>query len=334
MQPSPASPDAPLLAVENLTLAIRGASVVDRVSFAVGRGEVVAIVGESGCGKSLTALAVMRLLAPAVRLSGGRILFEGRDLAALPEVAMCGVRGRDLAMIFQEPTASLDPLMMVGSQLVEALRIHQAVSTAEARERARAMLAAVGIPDPARRLDQYPFELSGGMCQRVMIALALICGPRLLVADEPTTALDVTIQAEILDLLRSRVAGQGTAVLLITHDMGVVADIADRVVVMYAGRVAEIADAAALYAAPRHPYTAMLLASVPRLEAAPKGRLATIEGQVPTPAEFGPGCRYASRCPLAIARCTAEAPPLVADTDGHAAACWRSGEAATLRGAA
>jgi peptide/nickel transport system ATP-binding protein len=330
-QPSASSP---VLRVENLTIAIRGAPVVDGVSFAVGRGEVVALVGESGCGKSLTALALMQLLPPAATLARGSIRLGEEDFARLPEAELQQRRGRDLSMIFQEPTASLDPQMTVGRQIVEAITVHENLPAAAARKRARDMLASVGIPDPERRLDQYPFEMSGGMCQRVMIAIALVCGPKLLIADEPTTALDVTIQAEILDLMKDLVAQRGTAIVLITHDMGVVADMADRVVVMYAGRIAETADAATLYREPRHPYTAMLLASVPRLEAEQADVLPTIEGHVPSPAEFGPGCRFASRCPLAIERCRREAPPLLADESGHAAACWRAGEASSLRGAA
>ncbi|MCP8939680.1 ABC transporter ATP-binding protein [Alsobacter sp. SYSU M60028] len=319
-----------LLAVENLTVDIGGTAVVDGVSFAMRRGEVLALVGESGCGKSLTAMALLRLLPPAARLAAGRVVLEGQDLAALPERAMRRLRGEALSIIFQEPTASLDPLATVGSQIVEAYRVHRGVTRAEARRAARDMLDAVGIPDAERRLEQYPFELSGGMCQRIMIAIALVCGPSLLVADEPTTALDVTIQAQILDLMRKLVAERGASILIITHDMGVVADIADRVAVMYAGRVVEVAPVAELFASPRHPYTALLLASVPRLDATPKAQLATIEGRVPSPDEFGVGCRFAGRCPLAVQRCH-EAPPALADIGrDHAAACWRSADVARL----
>jgi oligopeptide/dipeptide ABC transporter ATP-binding protein len=326
--------EAPLLAVDNLTLAIQGARVVDGVSFTVAPREVVALVGESGCGKSLTALALLGLLPPAVRREAGAILFEGQDLARLDEAALRRVRGERASIIFQEPTASLDPLATVGSQIAEALRAHRRVSAAEARAAACDMLAAVGIPDPERRLDQYPFELSGGMCQRVMIAIALVCRPALLIADEPTTALDVTIQAQILELMRSLVAERGASVLLITHDMGVVADMADRVAVMYAGRIVEVAQVTTLFAAPRHPYTALLLASVPRLDVTPKAILATIEGQVPTPQEFGPGCRFASRCPLAEPRCRARTPPLDEIAPGHFAACWRTGDVPGMKEAA
>lgn len=320
----------PVLAIEDLGLAIGGAMVVDGLQLEVEAGEVAALVGESGCGKSLTAFAVLGLLPPAVRRTRGRILLEGRDLAALDEAAMTRVRGRDASIIFQEPTASLDPLMPVGRQIAEAITAHEKVSAAEARRRARELLVSVGIPDPDRRLDQHPHELSGGMCQRVMIAIALACGPRLLVADEPTTALDVTIQAQILHLMRELTAQRGAAVLLITHDMGVVADIAQKVIVMYAGQVAESGPVEAIFARPSHPYTALLLASVPRLDAAPKSRLATIEGTVPAPSAYGAGCRFASRCPLVVDRCRVETPPLAPVGEGHRAACWRAGETALL----
>ena len=302
-----------------------------RAFAAVSAGEIVALVGESGCGKSLSALAVLRLLPEAVTISGGRILLEGKDLAALPPSAMAKVRGRDASIIFQEPTASLDPLMTVGAQIVEALTAHQSVSRAEAMARARDMLVSIGIADADRRLSQFPFELSGGMCQRIMIAIALICGPRLLIADEPTTALDVTIQAQILALIRELTAARGTAVLLITHDMGVVAETAERVVVMYAGRAAETASAATLFANPRHPYTALLLASIPHAGMEAKSRLATIEGTVPRPSAFGVGCRFAERCPLAIDRCRRESPPLIELEPGHFSACWRTDDVPSLR---
>ena len=322
------------LAVDDLTITIAGAAVVDGVGVAVAPGQVLALVGESGCGKSLTAFALLGLLPDAARVTRGRIALDGRDLTGLSDRAWRGVRGRDISIIFQEPTASLDPLATVGAQVAEAYRLHNRVGRAEARGKARAMLDAVGIPDPDRRLDQYPFELSGGMCQRVMIAIALICGPRILVADEPTTALDVTIQAQILDLMRRLRDERGMGIVLITHDMGVVADVADRVAVMYAGRIAELAPVEALFARPYHPYTALLLASVPRLDAAPKADLATIEGSVPAPAEFGEGCRFAGRCPLADPRCVAEAPPLAEWRPGHRAACWHAEAAAGLARAA
>ncbi|MBB3148553.1 peptide/nickel transport system ATP-binding protein [Phyllobacterium trifolii] len=312
----------PLLTVDNLTIEIAGANVVDGVSFTVARGEVLALVGESGCGKSLTSYAMLGLLPPAARRIAGRILLEGTDLAAMSERQLRKARGKDISIIFQEPSASLDPLTTVGSQIASAFRQHHAVSGTEAFARARDMLVAVGIPDADHRLHQYPFELSGGMCQRIMIAIALICGPRVLVADEPTTALDVTIQAQILDLMKQLVATSGTSIVFITHDMGVVADIADHVAVMYAGRIAEIAPVRDLFARPAHPYTALLLASVPRLDITPKANLATIEGSVPFPNEFGYGCRFASRCPLATDRCRAEQPPLFEQGGGHRSACW------------
>jgi peptide/nickel transport system ATP-binding protein len=320
----------PLLAVSDLSVAIGDAAVVDGISFEVGAGEILALVGESGCGKSLTAFALLGLLPPAARLERGRIRLEGLDLAGLREREMRKVRGDRISIIFQEPTASLDPLSTIGAQIAEAVRTHRDVSRAEAWRLSREMLVSVGIPDPDRRLQQYPFELSGGMCQRVMIGIALICGPALLVADEPTTALDVTIQAQILHLMKDLVAQKGTSIVLITHDMGVVADMADRVAVMYGGRIAEIAAVDDLFAAPRHPYTALLLASVPRLDDGPKSTLATIEGMVPAPHEFGAGCRFAGRCPLASERCRLEAPPLIELGTRHSAACWHSEKVPSL----
>jgi peptide/nickel transport system ATP-binding protein len=312
------------LDVTDLTIDIGGVSVVDGVSFNVAVGEVVALVGESGCGKSLTAFALLGLLPDVAEVAQGHLTLNGRDLASLSERALRDVRGNELSIIFQEPTASLDPLATVGSQIAEAYRLHHKVGRREAFVRARDMLVSVGISDPDRRLDQYPFELSGGMCQRVMIAIALICGPKILVADEPTTALDVTIQAQILDLIKKLVADRGTGVVLITHDMAVVADIADRVVVMYAGRIAEIASVLDIFAQPLHPYTALLLASVPRLDVTPKSRLATIDGTVPSSTEFGIGCRFADRCPLASDMCRRETPPLVEHGAGHRVACWKA----------
>jgi peptide/nickel transport system ATP-binding protein len=309
-----------VLAVENLSLSIAGARVVDDVSFAVAKGEVLALVGESGCGKSLTAAAIMRLLPAAVRQTAGRVTLEGQVISALAEREMRALRGRRLAMIFQEPQAALDPLATVGRQIAETLR----QPWPAARPAVLKMLEEVGISDPERRASEYPFELSGGMCQRIMIASALIARPALLLADEPTTALDVTIQAQILALLRRLAAERGTAVVLITHDMGVVADIADRVAVMYAGRIAETGTTAEVFARPRHPYTKLLLASIPRLADVPKSRLAVIQGLVPTPSQFGPGCRFAGRCPMAEARCSAAAPGLARIGAEHASACWRA----------
>ncbi|MBP2561644.1 peptide/nickel transport system ATP-binding protein [Neorhizobium galegae] len=321
----------PLLTVDRLTIDIGGANVVDDISFTVAPGKVMALVGESGCGKSLTSYAMLGLLPPAARRTAGRIMLENTDLAALSERQFRKARGKDISIIFQEPSASLDPLTTVGSQIAEAYRAHHGVSKAEAYEKARQMLVDVGIPDPTRRLDQYPFELSGGMCQRIMISIALICGPRVLVADEPTTALDVTIQAQILDLMKKLVADRGTAIVLITHDMGVVADIADDVAVMYAGRIAEIAPVHDLFRQPKHPYTALLLASVPKLDDAPKADLATIEGTVPTPNEFGVGCRFTERCPLATGKCRTEQPPLFDCGGSHRSACWHIDRMAEIR---
>jgi peptide/nickel transport system ATP-binding protein len=321
---------APALTVEDLTVDIEGASVVDGVSFSVGAGEVIALVGESGCGKSLTALALLGLLPNAAQIVGGRIMLDDVDLVSLPEREMRRVRGSRLSIIFQEATAALDPLTTVGGQIAEAYALHHGVDRSAARTKAKEMLVAVGIADSDRRLDQYPFELSGGMCQRIMIAIALICGPRVLVADEPTTALDVTIQAQILDLMRRMVAERGTSIVLITHDMGVVADVADRVAVMYAGRIAEIAPVNELFARPGYPYTALLLAAVPRLDLEPRQVLATIEGKVPAAGDFGDGCRFADRCPLAGDRCRIEEPALVELERGHRAACWHADRVAAL----
>jgi peptide/nickel transport system ATP-binding protein len=325
---------ADALVIEDLTLTIDGASVVDGLNLHIAAGETLALVGESGCGKSLTALSIMQLEAHPVRRTQGRVAVGGRQLVGLSETELGRVRGRDVAIIFQEPTASLDPLMRVGDQIIEAITQHETVSIAVARRRALEMLHKVGMPDAEQRLDQFPFELSGGMCQRIMIAAALACSPKLLIADEPTTALDVTIQAQILDLIRRLAAEHGTAVLLITHDMGIVADMAERVAVMYAGRIVELASAEALFSLPRHPYSIMLLASVPRGDVVPKSDLTTIPGTVPSPSEMGDGCRFASRCPLVEPRCRIETPPRLAVAAGHDVACWRVDEASALMGCA
>jgi len=320
----------PVLAVERLGVAIGPTRVVDGVSFALDPGEILALVGESGCGKSMTALAIMRLLPPVARPVSGRVLLEGDDLLALSEVEMRRVRGGRISIVFQEPASSLDPLMPVGDQLVEALRAHRPLRRDEARAQALAMLEAVGIAEPARRLSQYPFELSGGMCQRVMIATALACQPSVLLADEPTTALDVTIQAQILRLIKDLRGRTGTAVLLITHDMGVVADMADRVLVMYAGRIVEAAPVEALFASPRHPYTWLLLRSLPRLDHDPKARLSVIEGTVPAAGAWPAGCRFAPRCPLATARCHEVEPELAPIDGGRTVACWHADRVGTV----
>jgi peptide/nickel transport system ATP-binding protein len=303
---------------------------VDGVGFSVAAGRTLAVVGESGCGKSVTALAIMGLL-PAGASVGGAIRLDGEELLALSPEARRAKRGGEMAMIFQEPMTSLNPAFTAGEQVAEALRLHQKLAPALAFERAVEMLARVRIPDAARRARQYPHQLSGGMRQRVMIAMALACRPRLLIADEPTTALDVTVQAQILALIDELKRATGTAVVLITHDLGVVADHADEVVVMYAGRIAERASAADLFANPQHPYTIGLLGARPRLEGG-AARLASIEGTVPDLLHAPAGCRFAPRCPFVEEACAAQ-PPLAAVTPGHHAACWRA-PLDTLLGAA
>ena len=297
---------------------------VEGISYQVRAGEVVALVGESGCGKSVSSLAIMQLLAkPAGRIVGGRILFQGRDLLKLSGDEMRAIRGRDIAMIFQEPMTSLNPVFTVGDQIVEGIRRHRMLSAAEARAQAIEMLRRVRIPSPERRFHDYPHNLSGGMRQRVMIAMALACNPALLIADEPTTALDVTIQAQILDLMRALRSELGTAIVLITHDLGVVAELADDVIVMYAGQVVERARVNDLFADPQHPYTIGLLGSLPRLHLEQE-RLAAIDGFVPDPMALPAGCRFHPRCPFAVDRCRAEPPPLADVRPGHAAACWKA----------
>ena len=317
----------PLLEVRDLRISFPrdGATPlvpVDDVSFEVHRGELVALVGESGCGKSLTGLAIPRLLPENARLGAGTSLrMDGEELAALGESAMRPWRGRRIAMVFQDPMASLNPVMRVGAQIGEAITAHHAVPAAEVRRRAIALLAEVGIADPEERVDAYPHQLSGGMRQRVMIAMALAGEPSLLIADEPTTALDVTVQAQILELLDRLRRERGLAVLLITHDLGIVAGRADRVLVMYGGRIVEAADTAPLFAAPAHPYTRGLFASIPRLTGDGE-RLVPIAGTVPPPDQWPDGCRFHPRCPVAIARCATERPPLAPIGDRHLAACW------------
>jgi oligopeptide/dipeptide ABC transporter ATP-binding protein len=320
---------ATLLEVRNLkTTFLTAAGVVravDDVSWDVQEGETVALVGESGCGKSVSALSIMRLVAPpAGRIESGEILFKGRDLLKLTDEEMRHVRGREIAMIFQEPMTSLNPVLTIGRQLTEGLEIHLQMAPPESRARAIELLAMVGIPDPERRLAQYPHHFSGGMRQRMMIAMALACNPSLILADEPTTALDVTIQAQILELMRDLSRRLGVAMLIITHNLGVVARYADRVNVMYAGRIIERATAAELYANPRHPYTLGLLRSVPRLDEPRRARLAPIEGQPPDLTRLPRGCAFAPRCAYRVERCD-EPPPLepVGAAD-HLAACWEA----------
>src|SRR5690349_18398851 len=304
---------------------------VDGVSWDIAEGETVALVGESGCGKSVSALSIMRLVAaPAGRIEAGTILFKGRDLLKLSEAEMQRVRGREIAMVFQEPMTSLNPVLTIGRQLTEGLEIHMKMDRAAARARAVELLGMVGIPDPERRLDQYPHQFSGGMRQRMMIAMALACNPSLILADEPTTALDVTIQAQILELMRSLSRKLGVAMLIITHNLGVVARYADRVNVMYAGRIIERATAREIYANPRHPYTLGLLRSVPRLDEPRRARLQPIPGQPPDLSRLPGGCSFAPRCAYAIDRCRREEPPLEPVSAEHVSACWLAKELPTL----
>ncbi|MFN2377514.1 MAG: ABC transporter ATP-binding protein [Candidatus Binatia bacterium] len=314
-----------LLQVEDLVTTFATAEgivrAVDGVSFRVGAGETVALVGESGCGKSVTALSILRLVqAPAGRIASGRVLLDGVDLAGLAEPEMRKVRGARIAMIFQEPMTSLNPVLTVGFQVAEAVQLHRGLSRTEAWAEAVKMLDLVEIPDPAERARAYPHQLSGGMRQRVMIAMALSCGPELLMADEPTTALDVTIQAQILELLDDLRRKLGMALLLITHDLGVVAERAERVLVMYAGRVVEEGPVAAVFADPAHPYTRGLLRSVPRL-GRPRSKLDTIGGVVPRLSELPSGCRFHNRCDLAEAACATRDPLLERFGDDRSVAC-------------
>ncbi|HSY21147.1 MAG TPA: ABC transporter ATP-binding protein [Polyangiaceae bacterium] len=326
---------APLLRVRNLVTSFRTPTgvlrAVEDVSFDVPRAATVAIVGESGCGKSVTALSIMRLLAsPPASIDGGTIELEGRNLLALPEAEMRGVRGNLVSMVFQEPMTSLNPVYTAGFQIGEALRLHRKKSRRQARERAIELLGRVGLPEPETSVDAYPHQLSGGQRQRVMIAMALACEPKLLVADEPTTALDVTIQAQILALLRNLQETLAMSLLLITHDLGVVAETASHVVVMYAGRVVETGPADALFAKPAHPYTRGLLDSVPRpgdpTAPAPRERLNAIEGIVPDLRALPPGCRFAARCPMRIDACVVREPDLYELGPGRTSRCIRAAE--------
>ena len=314
-----------LLSVKNLSTEFpvkKGiVRAVEDVSFDVDAGEILAIVGESGSGKSVTSLSVMGLLAEPGHVAGGSMEFEGRDLATLSEKEYRELRGNDMAMIFQEPMTSLNPVYRVGNQIVEAIRTHEKVSKAEAKARAVDLLRKVGIPSPEARINDYPHQMSGGMRQRVMIAMALACNPKLLIADEPTTALDVTIQAQILDLLRRLRDDTGMAVLLITHDLGVVSETADRVVVMYCGQVVEEAEVRTLFDHPMHPYTLGLLKSIPRLEDDDTKRLYMIKGMVPNPLEMPPGCHFSDRCDSCMDICRTKVPDLV-DLDGHKVRCF------------
>jgi oligopeptide/dipeptide ABC transporter ATP-binding protein len=296
---------------------------VDGVSFDLERGGTLGIVGESGCGKSVTSLSIMRLIpSPPGKIVSGEILFEGQDLVNLSEPEMRKIRGNEISMIFQEPMTSLNPVFTVGNQIMEAIMLHQKLDKAAARQKAIEMLSLVGIPSPEKRIDEYPHQMSGGMRQRVMIAMALSCNPKLLIADEPTTALDVTIQAQILDLMRELQEELGTAIIMITHDLGVIAELVERVVVMYTGVIVESADTKTIFANPQHPYTQGLLGSIPRLDSDVK-RLQAIPGTVPTPGNFPKGCGFHPRCPYAKDICEAKRPPAFEVEPGHYSACWK-----------
>jgi peptide/nickel transport system ATP-binding protein len=317
------------LAIEALTVSFPGSQgrvrVIEDVSLKIGRGEILGLVGESGSGKSVTALAAMRLLGATAKLETGSVRVGERDLAQLSKTELLRLRGSEIAMIFQEPMTSLNPLFRAGFQIGETLEAHLGLSRTQAHQRAVELMRAVGIPDPERRVDDYPHQLSGGMRQRVMIAMAMACGPKVLIADEPTTALDVTIQAQILALVRKLRDDTGMGVLLITHDLGVVAGMADRVIVLYAGLVMEEAPVRTLFAAPLHPYTRLLLKSIPRIGVKAR-RLHQIAGTTPPPSRFPAGCRFHPRCPDAIDRCRTELPPLEVLADGRRVRCWRAHE--------
>lgn len=314
-----------VLSVSNLTVCFAGApaNVVDGVSFSVQRGKTLAIVGESGCGKSVTSMALMGLLPDNARITARTSALLDEALLGMSDERLLDVRGNRMAMIFQEPMTSLNPVFTIGEQIAESVIRHQSMSARDARQRALQMLEKVRVPDAAQRLDAYPHELSGGMRQRAMIAMALANDPALIIADEPTTALDVTIQAQILSLIANLQAETGTAMILITHDLGVVAEVADAVMVMYAGQVVESGPVKTLFDDPQHPYTIGLMGSMPTIGPR-EGRLATINGRVPTPAEMPTGCRFAGRCPFVIQACHEARPPLLELTLGHFAACIRA----------
>ncbi|AKF46169.1 ABC transporter ATP-binding protein [Pseudomonas fragariae (ex Marin et al. 2024)] len=317
--------DGTVLSVSDLTVRFAGApaNVVDGVSFSVKRGKTLAIVGESGCGKSVTSMGLMGLLPSTARVGASDSLLIDEALLGMSEERLLDVRGNRMAMIFQEPMTSLNPVFTIGEQIAESVMRHQGLSDKAARQRALEMLEKVRVPDARQRLDAYPHELSGGMRQRAMIAMALANDPALIIADEPTTALDVTIQAQILSLIANLQTETGTAMILITHDLGVVAEVADEVMVMYAGRVVESGPVKTLFDDPQHPYTIGLMGSMPSIGPR-EGRLATINGRVPTPAEMPSGCRFAGRCPFVIQQCRDERPPLLELSPGHFAACIRA----------
>jgi oligopeptide transport system ATP-binding protein len=318
-----------LLEVKNLATQFNTESgivkAVDGVSYAINEGETLALVGESGCGKSVSALSIMRLIPnPPGKITSGQILFEGEDLLTLSDQAMRNIRGNRIAMIFQEPMTSLNPVLTIGKQITESLELHLNMSKIEANNRAGELLSLVGIADGYARLNDYPHQFSGGMRQRVMIAMGLTCNPRLLIADEPTTALDVTIQAQILELIQSISKELGLAVLMITHNLGVVARYADRVNVMYAGKIIERGNAIDIYANPKHPYTLGLIKSVPRLDQAKGDKLQPIEGMPPDLISLPEGCSFRARCKFAVDKCATDIPSLISVGDEHLAACWES----------
>ena len=320
---------ARLLEIEGLEVRFKTPAgevrAVDGISYGVDRGETVAVVGESGCGKSVSALSILGLVqSPPGEIAGGAIRFEGQDLLTLDEESLRQVRGRDIGMVFQEPMTSLNPLLTVGTQLTETMELHLGLTAQQARARAVELLKMVGIPEPERRLQQHPHHFSGGMRQRVMIAIALSCEPKLIIADEPTTALDVTIQAQILQLMKDLTARIGAALILITHNLGVVARYADRVNVMYAGRIVEAGATQEIFTRPRHPYTLGLLASVPRMDSPPGARLVPIEGQPPDLSRLDAGCAYRPRCRWAVAACAEGRPHLDPVFEGHLSACFES----------
>ena len=298
---------------------------VDGVSYDLEEGETLGLVGESGCGKSVSALSLMRLIpSPPGKIVNGEVLFEAQDILKIGIDDMRHIRGGKIAMIFQEPMTSLNPVLTIERQLTETLQLHKGMSRVDARKEAETLLFKVGIPDPGRRMKQYPHQFSGGMRQRVMIAMALSCSPRLIIADEPTTALDVTIQAQILELMKALTTEFGVALIVITHNLGVVARYADRVNIMYAGKIIERGTAREIYSNPRHPYTVGLLKSVPRLDQPRRARLEPIEGQPPDLINLPQGCAFRARCQWAVDRCAAEVPPLMQTGDGHRSACWQA----------
>ncbi|MCK1597915.1 ABC transporter ATP-binding protein [Bradyrhizobium sp. 164] len=318
----------PLIEIKDLRIRFHGddgriTHAVDSVDLSVANGATLGLVGESGCGKSVTSLAIMGLLPKRSAEISGAIRFEGLDLLKTPDQTLRDLRGNRLAMIFQEPMTSLNPSLTIGEQIIETIQRHRGGSRRNARERAIELLRRVHIPSPERRIDEFPHKLSGGMRQRVMIAMALACDPRLLIADEPTTALDVTLQAQILELMRELKAASGAAIILITHDLGVVAEVCDEVAVMYAGEIVERAPVDELFSAPQHPYTVGLLGSIPRLDHRPE-QLATIEGMVPNMARLPAGCRFAARCPFVLDACTRAPPPLLQVSPGHLSRCIRA----------